>query len=133
VEDSGIVSHARCNVVGCGCRIARERSKAETEKAKEAAATFEAALKENSEDLQALEGAGVTYAELGDYEKAIAKLKKLASAKPDDVDVLRLLVSPSSMIACQPLSNWRARACVCVFVCVELCVCVWVGVYDCVC
>jgi len=77
-------------------KIARERSKAETEKAKEAAATFEAALKENSEDLQALEGAGVTYAELGDYEKAIAKLKKLASAKPDDVDVLRLLAEAQS-------------------------------------
>lgn len=41
----------------------------------------------------------MTYAELGEYGKAIPKLEALAAAKPDDPDVLRLLVrSPSAQL-----------------------------------
>ncbi len=43
--------------------------------------------------LLALAGAGVVYAELGEYSKAIAVLTKLSEAKPEDPDVLRLLVN----------------------------------------
>mmetsp|Transcript_17032 Transcript_17032/g.43203 ORF Transcript_17032/g.43203 Transcript_17032/m.43203 type:complete len:462 (-) Transcript_17032:186-1571(-) len=77
-------------------KVARERSKADTEKQQAAAARFESALAENPDDLEALEGAAVSYAELGDYTKAVAKLKKLAAAKPEDVDVLRLLAEAQS-------------------------------------
>jgi len=66
-------------------------SPAELKKRQEDAARFEAALSEKPDDAEALEGLAVTYAEMGEYSKAIPKLRALAATRPDDADVLRLL------------------------------------------
>lgn len=52
---------------------------------------FEAQMKADSSDVEALEGAAVTYANLGDYVRAEQLLVKLSEKKSDDVDVWRLL------------------------------------------
>lgn len=43
------------------------------------------------EDLDALEGMSVSYASLGQYKEAAEGLEKLATAKPKDIEVWRLL------------------------------------------
>ena len=53
---------------------------------------FEGQVSSHPDDLEALEGAGVTYAQLGDYRRAEALLAKLTSAKSDDAEAWRLLV-----------------------------------------
>ena len=53
---------------------------------------FEGQISSNPGDLEALEGAGVTYAQLGDYKRAEGLLAKLTSAKSDDAEAWRLLV-----------------------------------------
>lgn len=53
---------------------------------------FEAELGSNAGDLDALEGAGVSYAQLGDFKRAEGLLAKLTNAKPDDAEAWRLLV-----------------------------------------
>lgn len=53
---------------------------------------FQQQLSGNSGDVEALEGAGVTYAQLGDFKRAEGLLAKLTSAKPQDAEAWRLLV-----------------------------------------
>ena len=53
---------------------------------------FEGQISSNPGDLEALEGAGVTYAQLGDYKRAEGLLAKLTGAKFDDAEAWRLLV-----------------------------------------
>jgi len=64
----------------------------ESKQAKESAEKFEAVLADNPEDLEALEGAAVSYAQMGDYDRAVPKLKELGAKRPDDPDTFRLLV-----------------------------------------
>lgn len=52
---------------------------------------FEAKMKADPSDIDALEGAAVTYANLGDYQRAEELLVKLSASRTDDVDVWRLL------------------------------------------
>ena len=48
-------------------------------------------LDQNPGDLEALESSAVLNTQLGDYQKASEQLEKLAIAKPDDQEILRLL------------------------------------------
>ena len=59
---------------------------------KQQAQQFETQLASNTQDVEALEGAGVSYAQLGDFKRAEALLSKLTSAKPKDPEAWRLLV-----------------------------------------
>ncbi|KAK3180364.1 hypothetical protein Dsin_032868 [Dipteronia sinensis] len=52
---------------------------------------YETTLSTSPKDPTALEGAGVTLAELGQYTRASSLLQDLATEKPSDPDVLRLL------------------------------------------
>eukprot|EP00240_Pyramimonas_obovata_P005206 CAMPEP_0118933302 /NCGR_PEP_ID=MMETSP1169-20130426/11911_1 /TAXON_ID=36882 /ORGANISM="Pyramimonas obovata, Strain CCMP722" /LENGTH=428 /DNA_ID=CAMNT_0006876045 /DNA_START=51 /DNA_END=1337 /DNA_ORIENTATION=- len=52
---------------------------------------FEARLDENPNDAEAVEGAAVVYAQLGEYKKADGFLETLTKMKPNDVEVFRLL------------------------------------------
>ncbi|KAK1577805.1 hypothetical protein Q3G72_025020 [Acer saccharum] len=52
---------------------------------------YETTLSTSPKDPTALEGAGVTLAELGEYTRAASLLQDLAKEKPSDPDVLRLL------------------------------------------
>ncbi|KAG6555331.1 hypothetical protein Mapa_003374 [Marchantia paleacea] len=52
---------------------------------------LEEALQKNPEDRFALEGAGVIYAQLGDFDKAAELLSKIVQKSPRDVEALRLL------------------------------------------
>ncbi|KAK4748321.1 hypothetical protein SAY87_014907 [Trapa incisa] len=52
---------------------------------------FEATLATSPKDSTALEGAAVTFVELGEYAKAATQLEKLIKEKPNDPDVYRLL------------------------------------------
>ncbi|KAH8936336.1 hypothetical protein BDL97_17G080000 [Sphagnum fallax] len=52
---------------------------------------FEDTLKSTPEDQASLEGAGVIYAELGEYDKAVTYLTKLVQKVPNDVEAQRLL------------------------------------------
>ncbi|KAE9621238.1 putative 43kDa postsynaptic protein [Lupinus albus] len=52
---------------------------------------FEATLSNSPRDPTALEGAAVTFAQLGEYAKAASLLNDLTKEKPNDADVLRLL------------------------------------------
>jgi len=45
------------------------------------------------EDAEAVEGAAVSYAKLGQYAKADEKLERLLALRPSDVEAVRLLVS----------------------------------------
>ena len=70
----------------------RELSADQKAQLKQQAQQFETQLASNSQDVEALEGAGVSYAQLGDFKRAEALLTKLTSAKPKDPEALRLLV-----------------------------------------
>ncbi|GAQ81986.1 hypothetical protein KFL_000970100 [Klebsormidium nitens] len=63
----------------------------ETKQLQRQAAAFEAMLQRTPSDVEALEGAGVLYASLGDYNKAAEYLEKLVKARPSYVEALRLL------------------------------------------
>lgn len=52
---------------------------------------FEEALSANPEDPIALEGAAVTFTELGEYNQAVSLLEDLSKKKPSDPAVFRLL------------------------------------------
>eukprot|EP01018_Ginkgo_biloba_P025467 Gb_31482 [translate_table: standard] len=52
---------------------------------------FEETLKSAPNDLEALEGAAVTHAELGEYSEAAALLEKLTQKNPKDLEAFRLL------------------------------------------
>jgi tetratricopeptide (TPR) repeat protein len=52
---------------------------------------FEETLKSNPEDLEALEGAAVAHAELGEYSEAASLLEKLTQKSTKDPDAFRLL------------------------------------------
>ncbi|BBN00875.1 hypothetical protein MPTK1_2g02840 [Marchantia polymorpha subsp. ruderalis] len=52
---------------------------------------LEEALQKNPEDRFSLEGAGVIYAQLGDFDKAAEFLSKIVQKSPRDVEALRLL------------------------------------------
>lgn len=63
----------------------------EAAKLKAQAEKFDETLKTSPEDRDALEGAGVTYAELGEYSKSATYLTKLVQKVPNDVEAQRLL------------------------------------------
>jgi tetratricopeptide (TPR) repeat protein len=63
----------------------------EAAKLKVQAQGFEDTLKSTPEDQASLEGAGVIYAELGEYDKAVTYLTKLVQKVPNDVEAQRLL------------------------------------------
>ncbi|KAG0590902.1 hypothetical protein KC19_1G134000 [Ceratodon purpureus] len=63
----------------------------EAAKLKAQAEKFDETLKTSPEDRDALEGAGVTYAELGEYSKSATYLTKLVQKIPNDVEAQRLL------------------------------------------
>lgn len=69
----------------------KEKDARDSAKMKEQLEGFLAILKFHPEDLNALEGAAVTYAELGDFSKSETALLQLLEKKPLDVDALRLL------------------------------------------
>eukprot|EP00250_Pteridium_aquilinum_P012289 c20629_g1_i1 orf=280-1575(-) len=69
----------------------KEKDAKDSSKLKEQLQSFVAILKVHPEDLDALEGAAVTYAELGDFSKSETTLLQLLEKKPVDVDALRLL------------------------------------------
>lgn len=76
----------------------KEMNKEELSRLKEQLDGFEAILKIYPDDLAALEGAAVTYAELGEYSNSEAGLQKLIERKPKDVDALRLLAEVESAL-----------------------------------
>jgi hypothetical protein len=53
------------------------------------------ALTFDPNDADAVEGAAVSYAQLGKFVKADEKLQKLVALRPTDVEAVRLLVSAS--------------------------------------
>lgn len=69
----------------------RKLSKGQRTTLEERLHQFKATLSSSPKDLEALEGAAVTSAELGEYTKAAAFLENLSKEKPSDPDVLRLL------------------------------------------
>ncbi|GAQ86291.1 hypothetical protein KFL_002800210 [Klebsormidium nitens] len=69
----------------------QELPKEEKERLQKQAESFEATLRQQPEDATALEGAGVSYAEMGEYKKAAEYLNTLVKARPSDVEALRLL------------------------------------------
>lgn len=58
---------------------------------KEQAAKFEETLAINPNDVEAVEGAGVLYAQLGEFKQADGYLERLVMLKPNDVESARLL------------------------------------------
>ena len=70
----------------------RELSADQKAQLKQQAQQFETQLASNSQDVEALEGAGVSYAQLGDFKRAEGLLSKLTTAKPQDAEAWRLLV-----------------------------------------
>lgn len=70
----------------------RELSADQKAQLKEQAQKYESQLASNSADLEALEGAGVSYAQLGDFKRAETLIAKLTSARPTDPEAWRLLV-----------------------------------------
>ncbi|EFJ12113.1 hypothetical protein SELMODRAFT_446745 [Selaginella moellendorffii] len=70
----------------------------EEEKFKAELQKFEEALKNSPDDLSALEGAAVSYAELGEYAKAQTNLEKLIRMSPSNVEALRLLAEVKSSL-----------------------------------
>lgn len=90
----------------------RELSADERAQLKQQAQKFESQLASNAADLEALEGAGVTYAQLGDFKQAEALLAKLTSARPTDPDAWRLLViylAPMSIVTSALLFGYRHK------------------------
>lgn len=70
----------------------RELSADQKAQLKQQAQQFETQLASNSQDVEALEGAGVSYAQLGDFKRAEGLLSRLTAAKPQDAEAWRLLV-----------------------------------------
>lgn len=70
----------------------RELSADQRAQLKEQAQKYESQLASNGADLEALEGAGVSYAQLGDFKRAETLISKLTSARPTDPEAWRLLV-----------------------------------------
>ena len=79
-------------------------------KLQQQAQQFEEQLQASPSNVDAVEGAGVTYAQLGQFDKAEQLLTKLTTAKPQDAEAWRLLVSS----ACNSI--------ICVFVADLVCV-----------
>ncbi|XP_024530095.1 uncharacterized protein LOC9659506 isoform X3 [Selaginella moellendorffii] len=84
-QDNGVVASKRLRPQE------EEKFKAELQK-------FEEALKNSPDDLSALEGAAVSYAELGEYAKAQTNLEKLIRMSPSNVEALRLLAEVKSSL-----------------------------------
>lgn len=78
--------------VFCGCVQTRELSDDQKAQLKQQAQKYESQLASNAADLEALEGAGVSYAQLGDFKQAETLLAKLTGARPTDPEAWRLLV-----------------------------------------
>ena len=83
--------HTRASHTLCVLQ-SRELSADQKAQLKQQAQQFETQLASNAQDVEALEGAGVSYAQLGDFKRAEALLSKLTSAKPKDPEAWRLLV-----------------------------------------
>lgn len=79
------------NVQKANIASVKEKDAKDSAKLKEQLQGFLAILKFHPEDLNAVEGAAVTYAELGEFLKSESTLLQLLEKKPLDVDVLRLL------------------------------------------
>ena len=70
----------------------RELSADQKAQLKLQAQQFETQLASNSQDVDALEGAGVSYAQLGDFKHAEELLSRLTTKNPKDAEAWRLLV-----------------------------------------
>ena len=79
--------HDHCNV-----EQVRELSADQKAQLTQQAQKYESQLASNAADLEALEGAGVSYAQLGNFKRAEALLSKLTNGRPKDAEAWRLLV-----------------------------------------
>jgi hypothetical protein len=81
----------------------------EAAKLKVQAQGFEDTLKSTPEDQASLEGAGVTYAELGEYDKAVTYLTKLVQVAattpylPEQCSILKFTIHTGTSLACWPV------------------------------
>lgn len=64
-------------------------------------------LEGDANDLEALEAAAILHARLGEYTTAAEQLEKLSAAKPEDVDVLRVLAEAEAA-AGDPVKSTQA-------------------------
>lgn len=76
-----------------------EMSSEDIARLKEQLQGFEAILKIHPEDLAAIEGAAVTYAELGELSKSETELQKLLEKRHEDFEALRLLGEVQTALA----------------------------------
>ncbi|CAM6127584.1 unnamed protein product [Calypogeia fissa] len=74
----------------------KQLTKEQTSKLEAQVQEFEGILKDSPEDRSALEGAAVSYAELGEYDKAEKYLTKITQKSPGNADVFRLLAEVQS-------------------------------------
>ena len=86
---------------GTCCCSQRALSEEQKEDVKRQAKVFEDQYAADSTNLEALEGAGVDYAKVGDFKHAQGLLEKLTAARPDEAEAWRLLVCTS---VCTPSS-----------------------------
>jgi tetratricopeptide (TPR) repeat protein len=81
----------------------------EAAKLKVQAQGFEDTLKSTPEDQASLEGAGVIYAELGEYDKAVTYLTKLVQVAattpylPEQCSILKFTIHTGTSLACWPV------------------------------
>lgn len=71
---------------------AQELSTEQRAQLQKQAEQFEGQLSSSAGDVEALEGAGVSYAQLGEFKKAEGLLARLTAARPKDAEAWRLLV-----------------------------------------
>ncbi|KAH7388542.1 hypothetical protein KP509_16G081000 [Ceratopteris richardii] len=79
------------NVQKAGTASQQERDLKDSSQLKEQLQRFLTILKDNPDNLDALEGVAVSYAEIGEFAKAEPTLLQLVEKKPMDVEALRLL------------------------------------------
>ncbi|KAI5063798.1 hypothetical protein GOP47_0020468 [Adiantum capillus-veneris] len=86
-----ILPSVETNVQNTGVSSTKEKDLKDSAQLKEQLQQFLAVLKNDPEDLNALEGAAVSYAEAGEFSKSESMLLQLLKKKPMDVEALRLL------------------------------------------
>lgn len=76
---------------------AAQLSDTQRKELQEQAARFDAQLTASPDNIEALEGAAVSWAKLGELPKATQLLVQLSKAKPHDADVFRLLAETQAL------------------------------------
>lgn len=99
MQHTPLVHHC-VNQHECICMQAQELSAEQKDQLQKQAEKFEGQLVSSAGDADALEGAGVTYAQLGNFSKAESLLARLTSAKPTDAEAWRLLVRSCCYCGC---------------------------------